>query len=216
MNPMLKSKLKFKPVVWYTYGELVSSKMSLSAVAKPYLAENTPWLNYLSDYTILKNNNAFLTYLDVLMQELYARYWTHMAVCVESKDDAGLSLYSSHQDICDEFITKVVMIIRQTYDRYSKLLAIYTSEKDKLLDGVKIKTTGTGQFNDTPQNVQSVAEAFGDNSHISNITKSDQESTSDVETKIRRIDEIDRMFRNVIRDWTNEFDGLFVESENVL
>lgn len=216
MNPMLKSKIKFKPVVWYSYGELVSSKMSLSGIAKPYLAENNPWLNYLSDYSVLKSNNAFLTYLDILMQELYARYWTHMAVCVESKDDVGLSLYSSHQNECDEFIAKIVMVIRQTYDRYSKLLAIYTSEKDKLLDGVKIKTTGTGQFNDTPQNVQSVAEAFGDNSHISNITKSDQESTSDVETKIRRIDEIDRLFKNIIRDWTNEFDGLFVESENVL
>lgn len=214
---MLKSKLKFKPVIWYTYGELVSSKMSLSSIAKPYLADNTPWLNYLSGYYDLKTNlSTFKPYLSDLTRELYARYWKHMAVGIDSCSDDGLSLYSEHQDECDEFISKVVMIIMQTYDRYSKLLAIYTSEKDKLLDGVKIKTTGTGQFNDTPQNVQSVAQAFGDNSHISNITKSDQESTSDVETKIRRIDEIDRMFRNIIRDWTNEFDGLFVESENVL
>ena len=29
-------------------------------------------------------------------------------------------------------------------------------------------------------------------------------------------DLIDRMFRNIIKDWTNEFDGLFIESENVL
>lgn len=216
MNPMLKSNRKFKHVVWYTYGELVSSKQSLSSIAKPYLAENSPWLNYLDAYSVLKSNNSFKNHLSELMQEVYARYWKHMTICVDGETDDGLSIYSTHQEECDEFITKVVMVIQATYERYSKLLDVYASEKSKLLDGVKIKTSGTGQFNDTPQNVQTIAEAFGDNSHVSNITKSDQESVSDVETKMRRIDEIDRMFRNVIHDWSNEFEDLFIESENVL
>ena len=215
MNP-LKIFNRWKPVTWYSYAELVSSKMQLSSLAKPYLTPNNPWLNFLDAYDILKVDNAFKPYLADLTRELYARYYTHMVINDESKEDYGLEVYDHLTDKCDEFFSKVVMIIVETYDRYAEMLKMYQDNKAQLLASVKITTDSVGQFNDTPQNVQEVEEEFGDNSHISNLTKSKQNVESDVKPIMDRIDDINRKYRNLIRDWTNEFGGLFLESENIL
>ena len=106
-------------------------------------------------------------------------------------------------------------IIMQTYDRYSKLLDVYTSELSKLLDGVKTTTNGIGIFNDTPQNIQTTEDDFTGDNHISNASKSSAVAESDVDTKMARIDEIQRKLRNIWKDWLDEFDGLFLESVNV-
>lgn len=217
MNP-LKIFNRWKPVTWYSYGEIVSSRVSLDSIAKPYLAEDDPWLECFDRYHILmeEDNQTFKPYLEDLTRELYARYYTHMVFNDESKEDYGLDVYNRLTDKCDEFIGKVVMIIVQTYDRYAELLKMYQDNKAQLLASVKISTDSVGQFNDTPQNVQDVEEEFGDNSHISNLTKSKQDVTSDVKPIMDRIDDINRKYRNLIRDWTNEFDGLFLESENIV
>lgn len=215
MNP-LKIFNRWKPVTWYSYAELVSSKLQLSTLAKPYLTPNNPWLNFLDAYDILKENNSFKPYLLELTRELYARYHTHMVFSDDSKEDYGLNLYQNLQDKCDEFIGKVVMIIVQTYDRYAEILKMYQDNKAQLLASVKISTNSAGMFNDTPQNIQDIEYEFGDVDHTSNITKSKQDVSSDVKPIIERIDDINRKYRNLIRDWTNEFEGLFLESENIL
>ena len=102
-----------------------------------------------------------------------------------------------------------------TYDRYNKLLDTYTSELSKLLDGVKTTTQGIGSFNDTPQNIQTSQDDYSGDSHISNISKSSAVATSDLDTKMGRIDEIQRKLRNIWKDWLEEFESLFLERGNV-
>ena len=145
-----------------------------------------------------------------LFQRLYAKYWKEYVFALEEDSVAG----TEYNNAKNEFYTKVGTIIMATFERYNKLLDVYTSELSKLLDGVKSSTTGVGRFNDTPQNITD-GDEFGDNTHISNITKSTAEAVSDVDTKINRIDEIQRKLRNIWKDWVDEFDGLFIERGNI-
>lgn len=98
-----------------------------------------------------------------------------------------------------EFVNKFTSIIRMTYDRYTKLLDIYTAERDNLLNKVEAIT----RFNDTPQD----SGEFSDDPHTTNITS----VKNDYDTLMGRIDEIDRAYRNVMKDWAEEFSGLFIE-----
>ena len=130
-----------------------------------------------------------------LLTLLYERYFDHyvFAIASDTLDDAAHEI--------EKFQVELISIIDSTYERYAKLLSLYQSEYNKLLDGIKTTTTGVGRFNDTPQNITD-GDEFGDNTHLTNITKSTAEATSDADTKINRLDEIQRKFRNLLKDLT--------------
>lgn len=199
----------------YTYAELIASKTSQSVIQKPFLMDQPYYLSAFNDYAgKLKVNNEWKPHIQNLLEQLYARFWKHCCFALH-KEVALDDLMTEASDEITDVLGNIVMIILQTYDRYAKLLDIYASESSKLLDGIKTTTSGVGRFNDTPQNITD-GDEFGDNTHVSNITKSTAEAISDADTKMARIDEIDRRYRNILKDWTNEFEGLFIEGENYL
>ena len=102
-----------------------------------------------------------------------------------------------------EFITKLCSIIHQTCDRYLLLLDTYDEQRDNLLNKVEAIT----RFNDTPQN----SGEFSDDEHTTHITT----SKNDYDTLMARIDEIDRNYRNLLKDWSNEFECLFFHEESL-
>lgn len=165
--------------------------------------------NYDYNYSPI-GNYTLRTYLVDLFQKLYGRFWKEYVFALDTEEHG-----SEYSDATKEFYTKMGNIIMQTYDRYSKLLDVYTSELSKLLDGVKTTTNGIGIFNDTPQNIQTTEDDFTGDNHISNASKSSAVAESDVDTKMARIDEIQRKLRNIWKDWLDEFDGLFLESVNL-
>lgn len=152
---------------------------------------------------VLKDN------LQELFTLIYERFFDHFA------------FESEHSELRDataeikKLQVNMISIITQTYDRYSKLLQLYSSEASKLLDGIQTTTQGVGQFNDTPQNIQTSVDDYTGDSHITNISKSSAVATSDADTKINRLDEIQRKFRNLLKDWSDEFEQIFIERGNV-
>ena len=165
---------------------------------------------------IYKNWPSALIYdvkphLSELFQKLYARYWKEYVFSLYTEDKTS----NEYTEAKNELYTKIGTIIMSTYDRYNKLLDTYTSELSKLLDGVKTTTQGIGSFNDTPQNIQTSQDDYSGDSHISNISKSSAVATSDLDTKMGRIDEIQRKLRNIWKDWLEEFESLFLERGNV-
>lgn len=165
---------------------------------------------------IYKNWPSGLVYevrphLSVLFQKLYARYWKEYVFALYTEDKTS----DEYTEAKNELYTKIGTIIMSTYDRYNKLLDTYTSELSKLLDGVKTTTQGIGSFNDTPQNIQTSQDDYSGDSHISNISKSSAVATSDLDTKMGRIDEIQRKLRNIWKDWLDEFELLFLERGNI-
>lgn len=101
-----------------------------------------------------------------------------------------------------EFVSKIINVYMQTQDRYLNLLNIYSTQRANLLN--KVKSLTSVKYNDTPQN----SGDFTSEEFTSNYTIS--ESESDVSPLIERIDEISRKYRNLLRERTDEFKGLFL------
>ena len=76
-------------------------------------------------------------------------------------------------------------------------------------------TTASGnnetRFNDTPQNTLASG-TYADDNYATNVTKANSGSSVQVYgmSKMARIDEIQRMLRNLYGDWAFEFNKLIV------
>ena len=98
---------------------------------------------------------------------------------------------------------QIIMIIISTIQRYRALIGFYTSELSNLMN--QVATSSISRFNDTPQD----SGEFADDSHTTHLTES--ESKSDFNTPMQRLDEISAKLRNLYKEWSNEFSGLFWE-----
>lgn len=131
-----------------------------------------------------------------------------------------------------KFMDSFLNILNNTYEKYSKLLNLYSTAD--VTKGVynheevsySREDTGKGKsrFNDTPQNFDEDGETFDDIDHTTNLNLS--ESSFGVEggsetTKengkydvMEKLDNISKMYENVLLSWSREFGRLFIFSTN--
>lgn len=109
------------------------------------------------------------------------------------------------------FIDKLLNLLYMTSPRYLKLLSIYAAADTTLLDPVEITSSGTTRFNDTPQD----SGDFATDSHTTNITEDSRTTSNDLDTKMGRIREIESNYNNILLNWSNEFESLFLEEANI-
>ena len=110
----------------------------------------------------------------------------------------------------EEFAYRVIAVLNRTHDRYMTLLTEYASAKTHLMDQVRSGTVSKRKHNDTPQNANTEGVYEGDN-YISDFTKSETDNASDMATKMTRLAEISDRYENVMADWVNEFQRIFME-----
>lgn len=101
-----------------------------------------------------------------------------------------------------EFYRQFYQIYLSTYERYNAILSFYNAEKTHLLD--KIGSETKAKFNDTPQN----GGDFDNDEHLSTITTTTTEQ--DLVPLINRLDDISRLYKDVLSDWADEFAPLFI------
>ena len=109
------------------------------------------------------------------------------------------------------FIAKLIMILEMTEGRFMSLLKSYDEAKDKLLGPVTNKVKSKNRFNDTPQNNGT----YEEDPYTTNISFVDSETEFDSDTIMGRIREIEGNYQNVLLNWSNEFDALFIEEDNI-
>ena len=109
------------------------------------------------------------------------------------------------------FIAKMLMILEMTSPRYLKLLEVYETAKNQLLDPVNIVSNGLTRFNDTPQDEGD----FANDEHTTNLTEDSRTTSNDLDTKMGRLSEIEKNYRNILLDWSNEFESIFLEENNI-
>ena len=109
------------------------------------------------------------------------------------------------------FIAKLLMILEMTAGRFMSILASYDEAKDKLLGPINVKVKSKNRFNDTPQNNGT----YEEDPYTTNISFVDSETENDADTIMGRIREIEGNYNNVMLDWSNEFDALFIEEDNI-
>lgn len=128
---------------------------------------------------------------------IVGRYMNTLAVITENDD--------LRADDIKQFAIKYLQLFNRTVFKYKTMLNLYQANLDKLMDGVKV--TSENKYNDTPQNAQGTY-SWNDDTHLSNVARN--ESTSEVMTKMARIDEIQTNIRNLYSDWAREFWRLFL------
>lgn len=113
-----------------------------------------------------------------------------------------------------EFLIKLFNVIEYTYKKYSKIIDLYNENYATLMRQLETTTESGSRFNDTPQQAE-VSLSYEDNVYTTNLTKSKSVTSADSNTPIVKIEEIMRNYRNILLEWLNEFDSLFVEEHNI-
>ena len=114
-----------------------------------------------------------------------------------------------------EAIRNLINVINLTLPRYIPLLQQNEEFSYAPVSPIGSKTTTSGRtrYNDTPQNEGD----FNDESHASNVSDSENQSESVVDTGsiVSRLDELFKNWRSIILEWSNEFNRLFFKEEQL-
>ena len=105
---------------------------------------------------------------------------------------------------------KFVSLLNMTYEYYLPLLKFYRTAKADLMADIVATSSNSVKFNDTPQNKNADNVYEGDD-YITHFTKTDNTSSSPLNSKIMRLKEIQDHYKNVMADWVKEFEKLFME-----
>lgn len=178
------------------------------------------WLN-LKDKNVLYIDVEHPRWETPARPELY--HWFHIGL------SDGAYEYVCNPNIVRELGDTFWSLFIDTKDYYIPLISMYNSELNNLLNPITTTvannstTTASGnnetRFNDTPQNTLANGE-YADDNFATNVTSAESGSSvqvysgsttqNDGMSKMARIDEIQRMLRNLYGDWAFEFNKLIV------
>ena len=108
-------------------------------------------------------------------------------------------------------LNRLCMIIQNTYSRYIPLIESYNLYKSNPTAKISSESSSKSRYNDTPQGVQDNADYYNDGNHATNFTSSFTKTDADVDDIPTRLDKLYKNWRDIMRDWTNEFKGIFME-----
>ena len=168
----------------------------------------------LSNYQLPSDLSTNATVYNELMALIYGRYSNEYIVkLIRGYDEADPTE--------DDFISAVrewgynfVSKLNLTFEYYAPLLKFYRDNKTNLMNDITSTSKNKIKFNDTPQNANASSVYEGDD-YITNFTSTDNESSSELNSKIMRLKEIQDHYKNVMADWVNEFEKLFIERNDV-
>ena len=109
-----------------------------------------------------------------------------------------------------DFLMRFLSIVFQTRNRYEILIGEYNKQKSSLMNQLKTSSTTKSRFNDVPQEKLD----YQSDDYATNASIGESESFTDTTTPILRLKEIEINYSNIIKDWTSEFEGLFIEPLN--
>ena len=143
--------------------------------------------------------------IDELIILVYQRYFEYYILKKE------VDLFERNPSITGDEITLVCRridnVINMTYERYYPMLKAYRDNSTDPIPQINSSTTGSTRFNDTPQD----GGDYSDDEHTTNITQSVAETNVDSGSLVERLNGLYENWRDVMRDWTSEFKGLFME-----
>ena len=153
-----------------------------------------------------------------LWKSIYFRYYDMFVFFIDyhklgiSIDEAlGSKTWIKYvSDYFWDFLIRFLSILSQTRNRYEILIGEYNKQKSSLMNQLKTSSTTKSRFNDVPQEKLE----YQSDDYATNASIGESESLTDTTTPILRLKEIEINYSNIIKDWTSEFEGLFIESLN--
>lgn len=181
------------------YGQPFYTDSTIQLYALMVSMDSNTWDNFTT-ITGINTTELKTGILNKLWSYICTKYEYEFCIAVEGHYNSFDEAVSAHAgEYFYNFMKKIVYQMVATYPRYKKLLDSYAAEESKLMDQVKSYT----KFNDTPQ----MANQYDSNEYVSTYT----EYGNDIATKMARLDEIKRMYADLMNDWVDEFHNLFIE-----
>lgn len=192
----------------YLYSLKESLTQVLGFTPSPY--SDTDLINIIDEFQDI--NVALLpinledTPIVTLWQYIYARYGD-MGIFTSEKESLT---NDENKKLFEKFLYKLINKIAFTQDRYLTLIKLYTRNKDDLLKQISTTSSRLSRFNDTPQDEG----VFTSDEHTTNLTQDEQTASTDKDSLIIRLSEIQNNFENLYKNWVEQFANLFIEELN--
>lgn len=155
--------------------------------------EDTDITKKLLEHIWLNLYDKNVAYLDIKHPR-----WEHPEKPFDSDD---------YLEMRQELGNSIWSIYIDTKDRYEKLIGIYEDELDNLMK--PMESASETRFNDTPQNAVVSADTYAADNYTTTITNT--KASTDLTSKMNRIDEVQRLLKNLYSDWAFEFNKLICE-----
>lgn len=204
MNLLNSNQIKIS----YLYSLKESLTQVLGFTPNPY--SDTNFINIIDEFT---NINVALLPINVedesitlLWQYIYSRYGD---MGIFTSDKATLT-NDENKKLFENFLYKLINKIAFTQDRYLTLIKFYTQNKNDLLKQISTTSRRESRFNDTPQDEG----VFTSDKHTTNLTEDNTTASTDKDSLIIRLAEIQNNFENLYKNWLEEFTSLFIEELN--
>lgn len=152
--------------------------------------------------------------IQALWERLVARYYDDPLFRIEKLPNESVS-NSEMLEAFKNWLIRFVNKVAQTQEYYLSLLTAYTNAQADLMADIKATSKNQVSFNDTPQNTN-VSGAYEGDNYITHFTKTSGETSSPLMSKIMRLKEIQDHYKNVMGDWVQEMQFLFIEEANNL
>lgn len=211
-TPYLK---RYEKEYLYRFDEIVGKGLDNTSESLSDLFD-TYGLDYALSglFTLVDGDYNAKAHIDTLFERLKIRFGKEYWLVSENEIDLS---NKSADDIAliREHLLTLVGIIMNTYDRYASILDAYSNAKSSLMNKLQDVSSGVSRYNDTPQNEEANDEFEGD-AHVTNLTKFENQMERDVMTPVARLDELTRLYNNIIKDWTNEFQSLFISEGGII
>lgn len=191
--------IKVKIRKYYTFGEVMSQVRGSQAIPnsftafQQYLTNNNDVIASSTTF-----NNLFEEVFNLLIDEYSTWAITYVDYLPDPNQEEPTLTDEEVLDACLKILTRYI----QTYDKYVVLLGFYQAQKSNLLEQVQSMTKQL--YNDTPQNGGN----FDDDNHLSSISST--QSATDADTIMGRLNEIQKTYRQLVKDWMDEFSGIFI------
>jgi hypothetical protein len=217
----------------YSFKEVVEELICQSTYSGE-VWDNAPTLKNVLDKAkinvgMLFNGLPFLTYTDAetfsvnahvenLWKLIKARYYNSgfivrsIEITTPTDDDKKVI-----RKVFNNLMTKIAL----TYKKYDKLLSLYATKESDLLAQISSSSVGSNsnvsvsKRNESPQNLGD----YSGDSHATEVSRNDGSAdstittTSDKDTPIMRLAEIQNMYQDLLADWSNKMERCFIEEE---
>ena len=217
-----KSKKKVRknkmtnPVIDYYYNLYSMSENLLPFEKRSMNTYLCTWLNIeaedLGSYTLpgdLATNSAIY---DELISLVMSKYQNHANIRIRKSFYEGEPTTSEKANAVQEWAYKFIALLNDTHTYYVKMLSLYKDNESKLMDDIKATSKNKVKFNDTPQNSNGSGTYEGDN-YITHFTSTEGENSSELNSKIMRLKEIQDNYRDMMSSWVRDFERIFYTEE---
>lgn len=180
-----------------------------------------PFHTLISNYGLSISSLAYGSYsstyqsimdaLFIIIKDYYKSDYCYYVKYKLHETESPLS-YEQNKDLLGNFVN----VFNMTFGRYLPLLKAYQDNENKPIQKVSSESTGKTRFNDTPQSDDLNEEYYSDDSHATNVTAAITLTETDPAAIYDQLDKLFKNWRSIIKDWVNEFDGLFTNGVNLI